>query len=106
MPLRLNIGLSKKVGLPDYGSLGASANLELELDSGAVSDPDRLRQQVGHLGGRRILKNRHAAADRLADHEEVGTQPPLPGRPARPGAQRVGLVDHHEQGPALCRRQL
>ena len=51
MPLRLNIGLSKKVGLPDYGSLGASANLELELDSGAVSDPDRLRQQVRYLFG-------------------------------------------------------
>jgi len=51
MPLRLNIGLSKKVGLPDFGSLGASANLELELDSGAVSDPDRLRQQVRYLFG-------------------------------------------------------
>ncbi len=30
---------------------GASANLELELDSGAVSDPDRLRQQVRYLFG-------------------------------------------------------
>ena len=51
MPLRLNVGLSKKIGLPDYGSLGASANLELELDSGAIGDPDRLRQQVRHLFG-------------------------------------------------------
>ncbi len=51
MPLRLNIGLSKKIGLPDYGSLGASANLELELDSGAVGDPERLRQHVRHLFG-------------------------------------------------------
>ena len=51
MPMRLNVGLSKKIGLPDYGSLGASANLELELDSGAIGDPDRLRQQVRHLFG-------------------------------------------------------
>ncbi len=51
MPLRLSVGLSKKVGLPDYGSLGASANLELELDSGAVGDPERLRQHVRHLFG-------------------------------------------------------
>ena len=51
MPLRLNIGLSKKVGLPDYGSLGASVNLELELDSGAIGDPDRLQQQIRHLFG-------------------------------------------------------
>ena len=33
MPMKLNLGVSHKVGLPDYGSVGASCNLGLELDS-------------------------------------------------------------------------
>ena len=33
MPMRLNVGLCKKQGLPEFGSLGASCSVELELDS-------------------------------------------------------------------------
>lgn len=49
MPLKLSIGLSRKVGLPEYGSLGASCHIELELESNLLSqDPvnlgDRARQ--------------------------------------------------------------
>jgi hypothetical protein len=31
--LKLNVGVSRKVGQPDYGSIGASCNLELEISS-------------------------------------------------------------------------
>jgi hypothetical protein len=36
MPLKLNVGVSRKVGMPDYGSVGASCNLEMELDAGLL----------------------------------------------------------------------
>ena len=49
MPTTLNVGLSKKVGEPDYGSRGASVNLETELDAGLVNDPDRLRDRIRQL---------------------------------------------------------
>jgi hypothetical protein len=36
MPLKLNVGLSRKIGEENYGSRGASVNLELELDAGCI----------------------------------------------------------------------
>ena len=49
--LKLNVGLSKKVGEANYGSRGASVNLELEMDSSLVGDADRLKERIRHLFG-------------------------------------------------------
>jgi len=46
MPLKLNIGLSKKLGEANYGSRGASVNLELELESALVNEPVKLREKI------------------------------------------------------------
>lgn len=89
MPLRLNIGLSKKVGLPDFGSLGASANLELELDSGAVSDPDRLRQQVRYLFG--LAK---ASVEEELSQQQA-TLPQIPPNGRSPAASNNGSEQSH-----------
>lgn len=47
MPLRLQVGLQQKVGLPDYGSLGASCQVELELDGQLLErNPDAFQREV------------------------------------------------------------
>jgi hypothetical protein len=49
MPLKLNVGLSRNVGEANYGSKWASINLELELDSGLISEPERLQDRIRQL---------------------------------------------------------
>jgi hypothetical protein len=47
MPLRLNVGVSRKIGLPEYSSAGASCNVELELESRLLeSDLEAFHAQV------------------------------------------------------------
>ena len=49
MPLKLNVGLARKVGEASYGSRGASVNVEMELDSALVSEPIKLRERMRQL---------------------------------------------------------
>ena len=51
MPLKLNVGASRKVTDNNYGSRGASVNLELEFDTGLASEPDKLHERIRHLFG-------------------------------------------------------
>ena len=47
--LKLNVGLSRKIGEANYGSRGASVHLELEVESGLATDPGALRDRVRQL---------------------------------------------------------
>ena len=47
MPMKLNLQLAKKIGLPGYGSLGVSCGVELELPHDLVfSDLDAFQRRV------------------------------------------------------------
>jgi hypothetical protein len=42
MALKVNVGASKKVADQNYGSRGASVNLEVELDAELIKEPVKL----------------------------------------------------------------
>ena len=47
--LKINIGFSRKVGEANYGSRGGSVNLEIEVESGLVREPDALQSKISYL---------------------------------------------------------
>lgn len=49
MPLKLNVGASRKVTDHNYGSRGASINVEMELDSALITEPPKLQEKIGQL---------------------------------------------------------
>jgi len=65
--MKLNVGVSRKVGQPDYGSRGASASIELELDTTEDQDTHALHDRMRQLFA--------VARDAVAEELDLSTQP-------------------------------
>jgi hypothetical protein len=71
MAVKLSVGLQKKVGLPDFGSLGASCHVEFEIDRGLLEhDLDGFHRKVSDA----FVACRQAVHDQLAAANEVSTE--------------------------------
>ena len=94
MSLKLNVGVSRKVGLPKYGSVGASCSLELEIDSTLLDrDPEAFHAQVRHAYGA-VHQAVHDELARLqAAATQVQTKPP-----ARDAVNGSGPGNGHTRG--------
>ena len=95
MPLKLNVGLNKKIGESNYGSRGASVNVELELDGGLVNEPGKLQERIRQLFGlvrtslAEELNGGNASSQNRPSDRTQATQNPSNGQkaPPRPATQ-------------------
>ena len=51
MPIKLNCGLSRKVADQNYGSRGASINVEVEVESSLAGNPTALKDRIKRIFG-------------------------------------------------------
>ena len=82
MPLKLNVGLSKKIGLPNYGSVGASCHVELELEQALLyHDPAEWQQKLEQA----------FSACREAVNQELGRESTAPELASQPPGDAGGV---------------
>ena len=80
MPMKLNVGASRKVADQHFGSRGASVNLELEFDRQLFQEPGKLQARIRQL----FALVRASFAEELNGGQD---QPSLPApRPEAPTA--------------------
>ena len=102
MTMKLNVGLNQKRGEPNYGSRGASFQVEVEIDSSVAIDPRRLRERARAL---------YAIARKAIDEELDGGEAIEvngSGREARQistGSTTLATVGQVRAVFAICRSQ-
>jgi len=92
--LKLNVGTNRKIGQPDYGSAGASCNLEVELDTALFHDLD---------GAHHVIQRAYAACNQAVNDELTRLSASSSGSNGHQHHQHNHLHhDHHQAHPATA----
>ena len=75
MTIKINVGVNKKVGLPDYGSAGSHCNIEIEADNSILDNADQFLQRV---------KDAYEVARQSVEEELSHHRPGNAGQPRSP----------------------
>ena len=94
MPMKLNIGLARKVGLPEYSSICASCNVEVELNGSMIFDDlDEFHRHVRQA----YVACQQAVNDQLA-RQQQGEPSALPARTNRAAPPAENADSHNGNG--------
>ncbi len=76
----IRVGLTKKIGQPNYGSFGAECSMEIGVDLGIIADPDRYTNLIRTAYQQcrdSIEEQLHAQAAKTAT-QSIHVPPPAP----------------------------
>ena len=81
MALKLNVGISKKIGQPNFGSLGASCHVEVELDPSLIfNDVPALHSRIkqAYTACRQAVHDELTRSQAMADEQTSNGQADAP----------------------------
>jgi hypothetical protein len=98
MPLKTNVGISRKIADNNYGSRGASVNLEVELDTNLIQEPERFQDRI-----RQVFRLAQQAIDDELDRQQGnctsnGSTHGQCAQPSHNGGNGHGATNGHANG--------
>lgn len=91
MPLKINVGLSRKIGEPNYSSRGGNVHFELEAEANLVANPDELHARIRYL-----FRLAEAALEEqlaMTAHQTAASPANDRGEPPRATPRQRALID-------------
>jgi hypothetical protein len=111
MSIKINIGVNKKIGLPDYGSAGSHCNIEIEADNSVLHDADKFLQRVqdayelARLSVEQELAHHRQGNDRLGNTgQSRSVSPPKAETAPQRQEQRQEYRSDHSAGSSAGTR--
>src|SRR6476620_12425319 len=105
MPLKLNVGVSRKIGLPHFASVGATCAVEVELEPLVFHAMDKLQERIQEAFStcRQAVEveiTRHRPSEPLpassANGEDQAAPSTVTSSPNRPGNSIVPLATERQ----------